>query len=134
MFTVDTDRFRSTGFLELGPCLSDDDRSLILRHFDALDGSDRISPGYQAQYDGEGETRRLRKLRRLLWNDRKFFGPIINRTGAPELAEALIGPTAVAILHAAFLKPARVAPMSPPTRTRRCGTRSTRARSACGWP
>lgn len=108
MFTVDTDAFRSAGFLELGPRLSDDDRSRVLEHFDALDGRDRISPGYQAQYDGEGEARRLRKLRRLLWNDRRLFGPIVNRIGAPELAEELIGPTAVAILHAAFLKPAHV--------------------------
>src|SRR5690349_7453105 len=79
-----------------------------MQHFDELDRSTRIPPGYQAQYDGEGEQRRLRKLRRMLWNDRKLFGPIINRLGAPDLAETLIGPSAVAILHAAFLKPARV--------------------------
>lgn len=108
MLTIDLAQFRSAGFLELGPRLTDEDREQILRHFDDLDGRTRISPGYQAQYDGEGDARRLRKLRRLLWNDRKLFGPIINRMGAIDLAEAIIGPTAVAILHAAFLKPARV--------------------------
>lgn len=108
MSIVDAEKFRLAGFQELGHCLSDDDRARILQYFDDLDARDRISPGFQAQYDGEGEARRLRKLRRLLWNDRKFFGPIINRLGAPDVAEALIGPTAVAILHAAFLKPAQV--------------------------
>jgi hypothetical protein len=108
MTNVDVGEFKSAGFLELGSRLPADDRARILRFFDDLDTRTRIAPGYQVQYDGEGEQRRLRKLRRLIWNDRALFGPIINRTGAPDLAEALIGPTAVLILHAAFLKPARV--------------------------
>lgn len=33
---------------------------------------------------------------------------MLNRAGAPEAAEQIIGPSAVMVMHAAFLKPARV--------------------------
>ncbi|EST38948.1 hypothetical protein N566_04745 [Streptomycetaceae bacterium MP113-05] len=108
MSDVDLERFAEEGFLELGPRLDNEHRAVVLRHFDELDARPRVSPGYQAQYDGEGEERRLRKLRRLVWNDRALYGPILNRMGAVDLAERIIGPSAVVIFHAAFLKPARV--------------------------
>ncbi|MGW2842922.1 phytanoyl-CoA dioxygenase family protein [Streptomyces sp. NPDC001493] len=108
-FDLDWAKFRRNGFLELGPRLCESDRLAVLEHFDKLDAADRIPPGYQAQYDEEeGEARRLRKLRRLLWMDKKLYAPILLRMGAVDLAEKLIGPSAVAILHAAFLKPARI--------------------------
>jgi ectoine hydroxylase-related dioxygenase (phytanoyl-CoA dioxygenase family) len=105
---ADLDRLAGEGFVELGRRLSEDDLTAVLAHFDDLDARPRISPGYQAQYDGEGDARRLRKLRRLVWNDRDLYGPILNRMGAADLAEAVIGPDAVVILHAAFLKPAGI--------------------------
>ncbi|MEU6990530.1 phytanoyl-CoA dioxygenase family protein [Streptomyces sp. NPDC046465] len=107
-FDLDWAKFRRNGFLELGPRLGESDRLAVLEHFDKLDAADRIPPGYQAQYDESGGTRRLRKLRRLLWSDKKLYAPILHRMGALDLAETLIGPSAVAILHAAFLKPARI--------------------------
>ena len=108
MNALDLTKLHRDGCYEFGPCLSDTDRVRLLEHFDRLDASPRIPPGYQPQYDGDGASRRLRKLRRMIWNDRSLFGPILNRMGAPDVAERIIGPGAVLILHAAFLKPAYV--------------------------
>jgi ectoine hydroxylase-related dioxygenase (phytanoyl-CoA dioxygenase family) len=55
-----------------------------------------------------GTTRRLRKLRRLLWNGPELWAPMLVRGGVAELARRQIGDAAVIVFHAAFLKPARV--------------------------
>ena len=75
---------------------------------DQLDAAAEVPADFQAQYDGEGPARRLRKLRRLLWNEPDLYGPMLNRAGVTDLAEAVVDQQAVAVFHAAFLKPARI--------------------------
>jgi len=108
MTLPDLATYRRDGYLELGLRLKQYDRESISRRFDELDAAEAAPVEYQPQYDGEGAGRRLRKLRRLVWNEPELFGPILNRAGALDLAEAVIGPSAVVVFHAAFLKPARI--------------------------
>jgi len=108
MTALDLDRYHRDGYQELGRRLSDVDVDAVARRFAELDAATHVPKSYEAEYDGEGAIRRLRKLRRLLWNDRMLFGPMLNRAGAPEVAETIVGPGAVVVFHAAFLKPARI--------------------------
>lgn len=105
---IDVDLYQADGYLPLGRLLGDADVSLVSGQFDDLDTSGNVPSGYEAEYDGDGPGRRLRKLRRLVWNEPELFGPILNRAGVPDIAEAVIGPHATAVFHAAFLKPARI--------------------------
>jgi ectoine hydroxylase-related dioxygenase (phytanoyl-CoA dioxygenase family) len=102
------DIYHRDGYLELGQRIDVADCEQIRRHFDELDQMSEAPAEYQAEYDGEGSERRLRKLRRLVWNEPKLYGPVLNRAGALDIAEAIVGPGAVAVFHAAFLKPARI--------------------------
>ncbi|MDQ2958607.1 MAG: phytanoyl-CoA dioxygenase family protein [Actinomycetota bacterium] len=108
MATVDLPAYRSEGYQELGSLLSQHDLDQVTNRFNELDAADQVSPDYQADYDGDGPDRRLRKLRRLVWNDPALFGPILNRAKVPDIAEQVVGPGAVAVFHAAFLKPALI--------------------------
>jgi len=108
MSPSDLDRYQRDGFLELGPRLGPDDVAAVLARFAELDAAPDVPPQYEAQYDTAGPERRLRKLRRLVWNDPALFAPMLVRAGAPELVEEVVGPGAVIVFHAAFLKPARI--------------------------
>ncbi|MFI9645079.1 phytanoyl-CoA dioxygenase family protein [Streptomyces sp. NPDC052040] len=108
MPTIDIDAYRRDGYHLLPGLLGTDDHRRAVDFFDTLDAADDVAPGYEAEYDEADGVRRLRKLRRLLWNDPKIWGPVLNRTGATELARQVIGDQAAVVFHAAFLKPALV--------------------------
>lgn len=105
---VDLDAYRHNGYHPLRRLLAEDDRRLAIAAFDALDATDRVHSGYQPEYDTNGGIRRLRKVRRLLWNEPGLWGPLLNRSGVAEFAGQLIGPHAHVVFFAAFLKPARI--------------------------
>ncbi len=105
---VDIARYEEQGFLELGSLVDPADVATINELFESLDTGARLPASWEPQYDESTGERRLRKLRRLLWNRPEFFAPILCRAGLPEIAEAVIGPNAVVVFSAAFLKPARI--------------------------
>jgi hypothetical protein len=105
---VDLGAYRRDGYQLLPRLMAEEDRQLAIAAFDALDAADRIDPGYQPEYDTDGGQERLRKLRRLLWNEQDLWGPLLNRSGVGEVARQLVGPDAHAVFVAAFLKPARI--------------------------
>jgi hypothetical protein len=105
---VDLEAYRRDGYHLLSRLLSEDDRRLAIAAFDALDAADQIDSGYEPEYDTDGGTRRLRKVRRLLWNEPELWGPLLNRSGIAKLAGQLIGLDAQLVFLAAFLKPARI--------------------------
>ncbi|MFJ8621296.1 phytanoyl-CoA dioxygenase family protein [Kitasatospora sp. NPDC093550] len=108
MPTIDIDSYHRDGYHLLPGMLGTDDHRQAVDFFDALDAADDVAPGYEAEYDEADGVRRLRKLRRLIWNDPKVWGPILNRTGATDLARQVVGDRAAVVFHAAFLKPALV--------------------------
>jgi hypothetical protein len=105
---VDVGAYRRDGYRPLPRLLAEDDRRLAIATFDALDAADQIEPGYEAEYDTDGGRRRLRKVRRLLWNEPELWGPLLIRSGIGKLADLLIGPDAHVVFFAAFLKPAKI--------------------------
>jgi hypothetical protein len=108
MTSFDRDSFTRDGYLPLPGILDDDDLRRAVRFFDTIDAADGVPASYEPEYDSRDGVRRLRKLRRLLWNDPGLWGPILNRTGVGRLATEIIGDGAVIVFHAAFLKAARV--------------------------
>lgn len=105
---LDIARYEAEGFLELGSRVRAADVAAITELFDDLDAKAELPESWEAQYDESTGERRLRKLRRLLWNRPELFAPILCRAGITEIAETVIGPEAVVVFHAAFLKPARI--------------------------
>ncbi|GGK78896.1 phytanoyl-CoA dioxygenase family protein [Mangrovihabitans endophyticus] len=105
---IDLDSFRKDGYHLLPGRLGADDQRRAVELFDSLDAADEVPASYEAEYDAHGDERRLRKLRRLLWNDPQMWGPMLNRAGVPDLARRVIGDNAAVVFHAAFLKAARV--------------------------
>jgi hypothetical protein len=104
----DHEQYRRDGYHLLPGALDDKDLRRVVEFMNQLDAEASLPDSYEAEYDeGEG-IRRLRKLRRLLWNEPELWGPLLNRTGAPELARRIIGDGAAVVFHAAFLKPALV--------------------------
>jgi len=51
-------------------------------------------------------SRRVRKLRRLLWHDPAFWRPFLDEAGLLRLGAALVPGRPAVVFHAAFLKPA----------------------------
>jgi hypothetical protein len=73
---------------------------------------DRLSTGpvadsYEPQYERDDDPR-VRKLRRLYWNQPHQWARVIVATGLDDFVERRLGPDAGLMLHAAFLKPAGV--------------------------
>jgi hypothetical protein len=108
MTDIDVDRYRGEGYHLLPDLLGEKDLRRAVEFFDSLDAVDEVPAGYEAEYDAGEGVRRLRKLRRLLWNDPELWGPVLNRAGIGDLARSVVGPHAAVVFHAAFLKPARV--------------------------
>ncbi|WP_030210006.1 phytanoyl-CoA dioxygenase family protein [Streptomyces sp. NRRL S-87] len=108
MPVIDLDRYRRDGYQLLPGLLDDEDRRRAVAFFDDLDGAAEVSPSYEPEYDEGDGVRRLRKLRRLLWNDPEVWGPLLNRAGVTDLARQVVGDSAGVVFHAAFLKPALV--------------------------
>lgn len=106
MPSIDFDAYRRDGYYLLPGILGEQDRRRAIEFFDHVDATEEMPDSYEPEYDDADGVRRLRKLRRLLWNDPQIWGPLLNRTGAPELARRLVGKDAVVVFHAAFLKPA----------------------------
>lgn len=105
---VDVSAYRRDGYHLVPRLLAENDRRQAIATLDALDAADRIDSGYEPEYDIDGDLRRLRKVRRLLWNEPGLWGPLLNRSGIGKLADLLIGPDAHAVFLAAFLKPAKI--------------------------
>ncbi|MET9380883.1 phytanoyl-CoA dioxygenase family protein [Streptomyces sp. NPDC002928] len=111
---IDYDSYARDGHHLLPGLLADKDQRRAVEFFDAFDAADEVPDSYEAEYDKgdadgtEGGPRRLRKLRRLLWNDPELWGPLLVRSGVTDIARRLIGDGAAVVFHAAFLKPARV--------------------------
>lgn len=108
MTVIDIDKYRRKGYCPLPGLLDEKDLRRAVEFFDSLDAADEVAAGYEAEYDSGQGVRRLRKLRRLLWNEPELWGPIINRAGIGDLARNVIGEHAAVVFHAAFLKPARI--------------------------
>lgn len=108
MPNFDRDLYNRDGCQLLPGLLAEADVSRAVAFFDGLDGAAEVPPAYEAEYDEADGVRRLRKLRRLLWNDPQIWGPLLNRAGVPDLARELVGDDAAVVFHAAFLKPALV--------------------------
>lgn len=68
----------------------------------------RVPDSYQPQFEDANGTPRLRKLRRLFWNDPDFWTPMLEANGVFDFARATVPGTPCLILHAAFCKPARI--------------------------
>jgi hypothetical protein len=105
---IDLGAYRRDGYQSLPRLLAEDDRRLAITTFDALDAAGHVDSGYGPEYDTDGGARRLRKVRRLLWNKPELWGPLLNRSGIGDIAHLLIGPDAHVVFFAAFLKPARI--------------------------
>ncbi|MBM7167723.1 phytanoyl-CoA dioxygenase family protein [Streptomyces sp. G44] len=108
MPNFDPNLYNRDGFHPLPGLLAEADVHRAVEFFDRLDGAAEVPPSYEAEYDEGDGLRRLRKLRRLLWNDPQIWGPLLNRAGVPALAREVIGEDAAVVFHAAFLKPALV--------------------------
>ncbi|MEU7599553.1 phytanoyl-CoA dioxygenase family protein [Streptomyces sp. NPDC041003] len=108
MPNFDIDSYCRDGYHQLPDMLCNEDQRRAVEFFDALEATGEVASDYEAEYDEADGVRRLRKLRRLLWNDPKLWGPILNRTSCPGLARQVIGDGAAVVFHAAFLKPAYV--------------------------
>lgn len=108
MTRLNVDRYTRDGYQLLPRALAPGDLAPARAFFDLLDQGE-VPATYEPEYDhGADGTARLRKLRRLVWNDPGFWAPIINRSGAADVARELVGAQAAIVFHAAFLKPARV--------------------------
>ncbi len=105
---IDHDVYLRDGYHPLPGILDEKDHRRAVEFFDTFDAAPEVPDSYEPEYDEADGVRRLRKLRRLLWNDPAVWGPLLNRTGAVDLARQVIGDRAAAVFHAAFLKPARV--------------------------
>lgn len=108
MPAIDHDAYRRDGYHLLPRLLNTKDHDHAVRFFDALDAADSVPDSFEPEYDEADGIRRLRKLRRLLWNDPEIWAPLLNRAGVPELARQVVGEDAAVVFHAAFLKPALV--------------------------
>jgi hypothetical protein len=108
MPAIDHDAYTKDGYHPLPGILDEKDRRRAVEFFDTFDASETVADSYEAEYDEAEGVRRLRKLRRLLWNDPGLWGPLLNRTGATDLARQVVGERATAVFHAAFLKPGKV--------------------------
>lgn len=104
----DVERYHEEGFLELPGILSEEDRQRAIGAFDDLEAAAEVPAGFEAEYDEANGRRRLRKLRRLIWNDPSLWGPILVRSGIPSIGEEVLGEEATIVFHAAFLKPAEI--------------------------
>jgi len=67
-----------------------------------------VPDSFQPQFEDTGGPPRLRKLRRLFWNDPGFWAPMLQRAGVFDFARATVPGAPCLILHAAFCKPARI--------------------------
>jgi hypothetical protein len=96
------------GYQLLPGALDEKDQRRVVECFDRLDAVAQAPASYEPEYDEADGIRRLRKLRRLLWNDPELWAPMLNRAGVPDLVRRIVGDNAAAVFHAAFLKPALV--------------------------
>ena len=103
---IDVPGFRQSGYTLLPGLMHPADVSATLAYFHDLDAHGAPA-GLEPEYDVAGTQRRLRKLRRILWNDLGLWGPLLKRAGVVSIADALLGKSAAIVFHAAFLKPAR---------------------------
>ncbi|MFF7359445.1 hypothetical protein [Streptomyces sp. NPDC008125] len=105
---IDLDTCQRDGYQLLPGLLAEEDIGRAVGFFDHLDGAAEVASSYEPEYDEADGVRRLRKLRRLLWNDPRVWGPMLNRAGVPELAREVVGDGAAVVFHPAFLTPALV--------------------------
>lgn len=105
--SVDLDAYVDEGRAYLRGSLSHADVAAARDEFARLE-ADGPPPGYQAEFDVSDGERRLRKLRRLLWNEPSLWSGILHRSRFPEIAQSILGDHATVVFHAAFLKPARI--------------------------
>lgn len=62
-----------------------------------------LQPSFDIALDGR---RRLGKIRRLFWSDRRFWADIFVKSRILDVVSELIGPGATLLFHTGFLKPA----------------------------
>jgi len=103
--------YRRDGSCIVPQFLSEPGRLAALDLLEQLDARDELAPTYEAQYepDARGGRQRLRKVRRLIWNEPVAWSAILREHSKTQaVADELVGADAGIILHAAFLKPARI--------------------------
>lgn len=105
---IDLNQYNRDGYHLLPGILGPNDCLRAVEFFDSFDAAKEVAASFEPEYDTEGGVKRLRKLRRLLWNDPELWGPLLNRAGIADLAQKVIGEQAAVVFHAAFLKPAQV--------------------------
>lgn len=105
MSQFDVAQYRMNGYGILPGFLERSASDRANAFFDSLDHGAEVPSGYEPEYD---QNSRLRKLRRLIWNNPALWAPMLARTGVGELARQLIGEQTAIVFHAAFLKPALV--------------------------
>jgi ectoine hydroxylase-related dioxygenase (phytanoyl-CoA dioxygenase family) len=95
------------GFAIIRSVLASDALQKIKLYFEELElRPESELSNFEPQFDLVGTSRRLRKLRRLYWNDRDFWS---NQFAAAfDLCCNLVPNSPELILHAAFLKPSHV--------------------------
>ena len=97
------------GALPFGP------RSAALAWLERAERLALEDPGLQAQFEPappEGQPA-VRKLRRLIWNDPRFWRDVLEGAGVLELGKRLVPGRTAIVGHTAFLKPGRVGTRVP---------------------
>jgi hypothetical protein len=81
----------------------------LLRWIEQFDAEQQPPATMEPEYEISTSGRpRLRKLRRLFWNDPAFWKPALERSGLFELARNLVYKKTTLIFHAAFMKPSSI--------------------------
>lgn len=110
--------YKNNGYFELGRLLSSTEVESIKSLFSSIENMELIPDSYQAVYeevsDDKDAKKRLRKIRRLIWNEPELFSSILVDSGVIDLVERLLGKDSGITFHAAFLKPAKIGtPVGP---------------------
>lgn len=98
------------GAAALGNVLDSSQVAATLKWLDDRDSHDEGQlAGHEPEFDCSPDgKRRLRKLRRLFWNDPVFWSQILAHSTIGRTALDWIGPGATLVFHAAFMKPGRI--------------------------
>jgi len=103
------DEYRSLGIASV-PGLLDSTQLSAAREWLArlIALGDQLPASYEPEFEpGALDAPRVRKLRRLYWNDPAFWSPLLVISRIAEVARKLVGADVALVFHAAFLKPAR---------------------------
>lgn len=98
------------GYALVPQLLAEADLLAVRSWLESITDADGYAPGsLEPEYERTGSSSpSLRKARRLFWHDPIFWSGLFRRSGVLQAALDLVGRDATLILHAAFMKPAKV--------------------------